>query len=168
MFASVSISILLHCRPGCGLGQPQKGFMGSALGVSDSVDSTRLFVGNLAYSVTREELQELFSQYGEIVDVVVVTDRFSGRPKGLAFVEYNTVAAAKAAVEALHEQELSGRNMIVAFAKPKADNGMRRGGGGHFEDRRGDRGGYGRGGQGGGRHQGRDNNGKGGGSFWRY
>ena len=82
----------------------------------------KVFVGNMSFDTTREELQELFAQAGEITEVVVPTDRMSGRPRGFAFVTFATDEAAAAAIQKLDGQLLGGRNLRVneASAAPAA------------------------------------------------
>jgi cold-inducible RNA-binding protein len=114
-----------------------------------AVNPRKLFVGNLPYSVSEDELRELFAQYGSIVDLKLIIDKMSGRSKGIAFVEYATEEEAQAAMEATNGMELDGRAMIVNVARPfvprdqngGGDRGGFRGGfrGG---DRGGDRGGF--------------------------
>jgi RNA recognition motif-containing protein len=89
---------------------------------------TKVFVGNMSFDTTREELQELFAQAGEITEVVVPTDRMSGRPRGFAFVSFATDEAAAAAIQTLDGKELGGRNLRVNEAS--AERPMRAGGGG--------------------------------------
>jgi RNA recognition motif-containing protein len=74
---------------------------------------TKVFVGNLSFDTTRERLQELFAQAGEVTEVAVPTDRMSGRPRGFAFVSFATAEAAAAAIQKLDGQELDGRNLRV-------------------------------------------------------
>ena len=100
-----------------------------------------IYVGNLSYDTTQDQLQSLFEVHGEITSVNVITDRDTGRPRGFAFVEMATEQAASAAIAALNGQEVDGRALTVNEAKPRAP----RGGGGR------DRGGYRGGGGGGGR-----------------
>jgi len=119
------------------------------------VNPKKIFVGNLPFSVTQDSLSELFSQYGEVVDVKLITDRMSGRSKGFGFVEYSTEDAANQAVAAMDGHDMEGRPLAVKIAKPmqpRDDRGPRGGGGGGFRggDRRGGGGGgYGRSGGGG-------------------
>ncbi len=101
-----------------------------------------IYVGNLSYDVTEEQLRELFAAHGEVDRVNIVTDRMSGRPRGFGFVEMSDSSAAKAAIAALNGTELDGRALTVNEARPKPDRGGRGGGGG------GGRGGYGGGGRG--------------------
>ncbi|OGW80340.1 MAG: RNA-binding protein [Omnitrophica bacterium RIFCSPLOWO2_12_FULL_44_17] len=98
---------------------------------------TKLYVGNLSYQATAEEIKQLFVKFGEVKNVDIITDRFSGRSKGFAFVEMGTPEEAEKALE-LNGTEFGGRNLNVSEAKPREP---RTGGGGG--------GGY-RGGQGGG------------------
>jgi len=80
---------------------------------------TNIYVGNLAYSVTSDDLREVFSEYGEVSSANVIMDKFSGRSKGFGFVEMPDSSAASAAIEALNEQDLQGRNMRVNEARPR-------------------------------------------------
>jgi RNA recognition motif-containing protein len=101
----------------------------------------KLYVGNLSYSVTSSQLQEMFSQYGNVVSAQVIQDRETGRSKGFGFVEMDTDEAAQAAIQGLNEQDNAGRPLRVNEAIPKENRGG--GGGGGY-------GGGGRGGRGGG------------------
>jgi RNA recognition motif-containing protein len=78
----------------------------------------KLFVGNLAWETTQEELQELFAQYGEVEEAIIISDKFSGRSKGFGFVTFTDEAAADEAVAQLNEKEFKGRNVVVNEAKP--------------------------------------------------
>lgn len=89
-----------------------------------------IYVGNLAYSVTEDDLREAFSAYGEISSCSVITDKFSGQSKGFGFVEMPNNSEADAAIKALNETALKGRNMKVNQAKPRAERPSRGGGGG--------------------------------------
>jgi len=82
------------------------------------VNPKKLFVGSLPYSTTEGELTDLFSPHGEIVDLKIIMDRNTGQSKGIAFVEFSTVEQAEAAIQALHDTELDGRNIVVNVAKP--------------------------------------------------
>jgi cold-inducible RNA-binding protein len=107
-----------------------------------------IYVGNLSYDTTQDQLQALFEAHGEVSSVNVITDRFSGRPRGFAFVEMATEQAANAAIAALNGQEVDGRTLTVNEAKPRES----RGGGDRGGGRGGSRGGGSRGGdRGGGR-----------------
>ncbi len=87
----------------------------------------KLYVGNLAYSMTDSDLTSMFEAYGTVQSVQVIMDRETGRSKGFAFVEMGSDAEAQAAITALHDQEMNGRKLTVNEAKPKEDRG---GGGG--------------------------------------
>jgi cold-inducible RNA-binding protein len=100
----------------------------------------KLYVGKLSYDTTESTLSELFGTIGEVVSVNLITDRDSGRSKGFAFVEMADDAAAQEAINQLNGREVDGRNIAVAEARPKRDEGRERGGGGRRNDRR-DRGG---------------------------
>ncbi len=80
-----------------------------------------IYVGNLAYGVTQEELREAFGAYGKIESVNLITDKFTGESKGFGFVEMSSNAEADAAIKALNETPLKGRNMKVNQAKPRGD-----------------------------------------------
>jgi uncharacterized membrane protein YgcG len=101
----------------------------------------KLYVGNLAYTITDSRLEEIFSQYGQVVSAQVIMDRETNRSKGFGFVEMSSDEEAQAAIEGLNQQSIEGRPLTVNEARPKTDGG---GGGG------GGRGGYGGGGGGGG------------------
>lgn len=104
----------------------------------------KLYVGNLAYSVTNEDLKDLFSQSGTVESVAVVSDKFSGQSKGFGFVEMADAGEAAAAIQSLDGTEFKGRNIKVNEAKPReagGGGGPRGGGGGRGGDR--DRGGRG-------------------------
>jgi RNA recognition motif-containing protein len=81
--------------------------------------SNNVFVGNLSYETTRDRLLALFAPHGQVMSVNVITDRATGRPRGFAFVEMTTEAAASAAIEALNGQEVDGRKLTVDTAKPR-------------------------------------------------
>lgn len=79
----------------------------------------RLFVGNLTYSVTGAQLEELFSQVGKITSLNLITDKFSGQSKGFAFVEMTTDAEADEAIKKFNNFELDGRKIVVNEARPQ-------------------------------------------------
>lgn len=114
-------------------------------GPKDSLMSKRIYVGNLSFKTSSEDLREVFSEYGEVVDASVVSDRETGRSRGFGFVEMND--GAEDAIEALNGQEVGGRTLTVNEARPREN---RRGGGGGGGGGRGGYGGGGRGGYGGG------------------
>jgi cold-inducible RNA-binding protein len=95
--------------------------------------ASKLYVGNLAYSVTNSDLEALFSQAGAVESVAVITDKFSGQSKGFGFVEMTDAADAARAIEQFNETELKGRNIKVNEARPReagGGGGNRSGGGG--------------------------------------
>ena len=79
----------------------------------------KLYVGNLDYAVTGEQLTEMFSAAGAVVSAVVISDRFSGRSKGFGFVEMGDDAAAKKAIEMFNGKDLQGRSLVVNEARPR-------------------------------------------------
>lgn len=87
--------------------------------------ATKLYVGNLDYSVTSEQLREHFSQAGKVIEVNVISDRFSGRSKGFAFVEMGSEKESKEAIKMLNDKDFQGRNLIVNEARPKRDSNFR-------------------------------------------
>lgn len=105
---------------------------------------TNIFVGNLSYQTTQDELYAAFSQYGGVERVSIVTDRDTGQPRGFAFVEMSDRNGAEAAIAQLNGAELNGRAMNVNEARPKPERSGFGGGGGG----RGGRGGGGGGGRG--------------------
>lgn len=107
---------------------------------------TNIFVGNLSYQTTQDELQQAFAAYGTVERVNIITDRDTGQPRGFAFVEMSDQREAETAISQLNGAQLNGRAMNVNEARPKPAGGFggNRGGGGGG-------GGRGRGGNGGGR-----------------
>lgn len=93
------------------------------------VNPKKLFVGNLPFSTTDAELTEAFAQFGEIVEVRVISDRFTGRSKGIAFIEFTTVEAANAAIEGMNNSTLGDRQIFVSVARPPKPREDRNGGG---------------------------------------
>jgi RNA recognition motif-containing protein len=85
-----------------------------------------IYVGNLSYSVTEDDLRTAFNPYGHVDTVNVITDKFSGQSKGFGFVEMGNNSEADAAIKALNGSALKGRNMTVNQAKPRADRSARR------------------------------------------
>jgi cold-inducible RNA-binding protein len=84
-----------------------------------------LYVGNLSYDTTEDTLRTLFSEFGDIESVNVITDRYTGRPRGFAFVEMATEEAAREARNSLNGRMVDQREIKVDNAKPKADRGSR-------------------------------------------
>jgi RNA recognition motif-containing protein len=89
-----------------------------------------IYVGNLSYEVTQDDLNQTFAEYGTVKQVKMPTDRETGRLRGFAFVEMTTDAEETAAIEALDGAEWMGRNLKVNKAKPREDRGGSFGGGG--------------------------------------
>jgi RNA recognition motif-containing protein len=111
---------------------------------------TKLYVGNLSFRTSSDELRDAFAAVGTVESASVIEDRDTGRSRGFAFVEMSTAEEAAAAIEQFNGKDFGGRNLTVNEAKPRADGGGRgggyaggrdRGGYGGGEDR-GDRGGY--------------------------
>ena len=118
--------------------------------------STKLYVGNLSFRVTSDDLLEHFSQAGSVESANVVMDRETGRSRGFGFVEMSNSDDATAAIEQFNGEEYDGRNLVVNEARPREEGGGNRGGGragygggggrGGGSNRGGGRGGYGGGG----------------------
>lgn len=102
------------------------------------MNESRLFVGNLSYQTMDNDLQEYFSAAGVVSSVNVVLDKFTGRSRGFAFVEFGTAEEAQKAVEMFHQKEFQGRVLTVNVARPREE---RPPGGGGFRGDRGPRGG---------------------------
>jgi RNA recognition motif-containing protein len=88
----------------------------------------KLYVGNLAYSVTSEALEQMFLEFGTVVSAQVIQDRDTGRSKGFGFVEMQTDDAAQRAIAGMHEKDFGGRALTVNEAKPREGGGGGRGG----------------------------------------
>lgn len=132
------------------------------------MSSSKLYVGNMSFKTTEDELRDVFAQFGDVTDVFVAMDKMTGRPRGFAFVTMDTPENAAKAAEALNGEDVGGRALTVNEARPKEDRprgggfggggggrgfggggrgfggGDRRGGGGGYGDRRGGGGGGGR------------------------
>jgi len=80
-----------------------------------------IYVGNIAWSMTEDDLEALFAEHGAVTSANIITDKYSGRSRGFGFVEMEDDAAAEAAIEALNETEHSGRALRVNQAKPRED-----------------------------------------------
>ena len=112
-----------------------------------------IYVGNLSWSMTNEDLAALFEQFGTVGSAKILTDKFSGRSKGFAFVEMENAEEAQAAIAQLNDTDVQGRKIVVNEAQPKKDDGgfkKRSFGGGGFRGGSGGGGGYKGGGGGGG------------------
>lgn len=81
-----------------------------------------IYVGNLSFKVNEDDLRQVFEEYGELNSVKIITDKYSGKSKGFAFVVMDNDAEAKRAIEELNGHELGERQIIVNEAKPKKDN----------------------------------------------
>ncbi len=90
----------------------------------------KIYVGNCSFDVTEQQLRDVFSAYGEVDSVSVITDRDTGRPRGFAFVEMSDASAAQAAIRGVNGTELGGRTLNVNEARPKGNGGRGGGGGG--------------------------------------
>ncbi len=87
----------------------------------------KLYVGNLSFSTTEDELREVFERHGGVTSVKVITDRETGRPRGFAFVEMQDAQGAAAAMRSLNGTEVGGRNLRVDEAQERQDRGDRGG-----------------------------------------
>ena len=93
----------------------------------------KIYIGNLPFDVTEEELRGEFAPFGEVESIDIPTDRYSGRPRGFAFVEMPSVSEGQAAITSLNGKMLKERTLTVNAARPRSDNR----GGGSYGDRRG-------------------------------
>src|SRR4030042_4029098 len=89
-----------------------------------------IYVGNLLFDVTQDELKELFAPFGQVTEVRLIMDKFSGKTKGFGFIEMPSKEEAEKAIEALNGKDVRGRAMTVNEAKPKVERGGRGGRGG--------------------------------------
>lgn len=120
--------------------------------------STKLFVGNLSFNTIENDLHDLFAAHGGVIEVNLMVDKFTGRPRGFAFVTMESPEAAEAAIQALHGKNFDGRDLTVNIARPREERPPGGGGGGF-------RGGGERRGGGGGGYGGGERRGGGGGGF---
>ncbi len=100
---------------------------------------SKLYVGNLSFDSTENHLRELFSQAGEIQQITLITDKFTGQPKGFGFVQMVNQVDAEKAIRMFNDQELDGRRLIVNIARPREERGSgdyRQGGGNRGGSRR--------------------------------
>jgi len=94
--------------------------------------SNKLFVGNLSFNTTENDLQDAFAAHGTVLEANLMTDRVSGRPRGFGFVTMSTPEEAQSAIDALNGQQVDGRALTVNIAKPREERAGGRGfGGGH-------------------------------------
>jgi RNA recognition motif-containing protein len=92
------------------------------------MSNNKLFVGNLSFNTTENDLQDTFAAHGTVLEANLLTDRLSGRPRGFGFVTMSTPEEAQAAISALNGQEIDGRALTVNVARPREE---RSGGGGY-------------------------------------
>lgn len=85
-----------------------------------------IYVGSLSYDVTEDEVRDIFSPYGEIAGISIITDKFTGKSKGFGFVEMPKQEEAEEAIKCLNESEMKGRNIKVNEARPKEERPKRR------------------------------------------
>jgi RNA recognition motif-containing protein len=88
--------------------------------------SVKLYVGNLAYSTTEQELQDAFARFGQVVSVAIIVERNTGRSKGFGFVEMNTQEEANDAIQGMNSAQLGGRTLKVNEAHPRRERDSRR------------------------------------------
>jgi RNA recognition motif-containing protein len=102
-----------------------------ALSWEEKMNSKKLYVGGLPYSISDGQLEELFAVHGTVESARVITDRMTGRSKGFGFVEMSSQDEAEAAMETLNGTDLEGRTITVNEARPRTERGGSRGGGGY-------------------------------------
>ena len=98
--------------------------------------STKLFVGNISFNTTENDLHDAFAAHGTVVEANLMMDRMSGRPRGFGFVTMSTPEEAQRAIEAMNGASLDGRNLTVNIARPKEERPGGGGGGGGYGRRR--------------------------------
>ena len=106
--------------------------------------SEKLFVGNLSFNITENDLQDAFAAHGTVLEANLMMDRSTGRPRGFGFVTMSTPEEAQKAIDALNGKELAGRALTVNIARPREERPSGGGGGGGRRDFRGGGGGGGR------------------------
>lgn len=94
--------------------------------------NNKLYVGNLSFHLTSDDLQEYFTQAGTVESAKVIEDRDTGRSRGFGFVEMSTEEEAQAAIEQFNGEDFEGRNIVVNQARPREDRGRGRGHGGGY------------------------------------
>jgi cold-inducible RNA-binding protein len=95
-----------------------------------------IYVGNLSFDATEEEVRELFAAFGQVASVSLIKDKFTGRPRGFGFVEMSSDSEAQKAIQELNGKDFKGRSMTINQARPRENSGYGRGGG-YGGDRRG-------------------------------
>src|SRR2546426_6659423 len=103
------------------------------------MSQSRLFVGNLPYQTMESDLQDHFAQAGVVTSVNLMLDKFTGKSRGFAFIEYSSPAEANKAVEMFHNKEFQGRALTVNIARPREERPPRSGGGYRDREDRGER-----------------------------
>ena len=93
-----------------------------------------IYVGNLSYDTTEDELRQAFAEYGDVASVNIITDRYSGKPRGFAFVEMSAEEEASAAISGLNGRELKGRELNINEAKPRGEKNNRSRGGRNYRN----------------------------------
>ena len=111
-----------------------------------------IYVGNLPYNATEDEIREVFAAFGQVNSVTLIKDKFTGQPRGFGFIEMPNEAEAQKAIQALNGKDFKNRSLVVNPARPREERGGSRQGGGGFSDSR-RSGGERRGQQGGGRRK---------------
>lgn len=95
--------------------------------MENSVNPKKLYIGNIPFAMSEDEIKEACAEFGEIVEFTIISDKYTGRPKGFGFVEYAEKEMAEAAMKALDGKEMGGRNLFVKVAqprKPREDRGF--------------------------------------------
>lgn len=105
---------------------------------------TKLYVGNLPYTTSNQDLQDMFAKFGAVVSAMIITDRYSGRSKGFGFVEMENDEEAQKGIAEINGTQMDGRTVVVSVARPREERPQ--GSGGGFGGGRDDRGGFGGGG----------------------
>lgn len=100
------------------------------------MQQNKLYVGNLPWSMSDQELKDLFSEFGEVTEAIIIMDRQTNRSKGFGFVTFSDDASAERAVEAMADKEIEGRKVVVNIARPREERPNRGGSGGGFDRRR--------------------------------
>ena len=85
-----------------------------------------IYIGNLAYTVTEDDLRDAFSEFGQVESASIINDKFSGRSKGFGFVDMPNESGAREAIESMNEKDLNGRTIKVNEAKPREERPARR------------------------------------------
>jgi RNA recognition motif-containing protein len=85
----------------------------------------KIYIGNMSYDTTEDQLRQAFAAYGEVSSVNIISDKYTGRTKGFAFVEMDNKSEAIAAISGMNNQEMGGRNLNVNEAKPRPEGGNR-------------------------------------------